>query len=520
MIRSNRLWLAAFLLGWIFDFLFWKQTPGISFFIFVMLCVAGVMFVLINAGLKPDLKALILLAPIVFFAAMSFIRIEEMTSFINVVFTLLSLSILTMTYLGGRWLSYSAADYVRGWFEIAASVIIRPIAHSLEARKDQSDTGAGSKIPWAIMRGILFAIPVIAIFAALLSEADLIFAQRLEAITDLLRLENLPEYIFRFVYICVIGYALAGVTLHASAKSKDENLLGIEKPIVPAFFGFTEASIILGSVIALFTLFVTIQFQYFFGGQTNINLEGYTYSEYARRGFGELVTVAFFSLLLFLGISTIVKRENEAQHKVFSGLGAALIALVMIMLYSALQRLWLYEAAYGFSRLRTYTHVFIIWLALLLIAAAALDFMRKQRAFALAMLIALIGFGASLNILNVDGFIVRENVERAVIGFELDSAYLATLSADAIPALADAYADPKLSADFKDRIGAALVCQAHRDRDRSDAFQSFHFSAWKADQTFLQLDKELKQYTYSAAEWTPKVTTPLGEVYECYTYID
>ena len=135
---------------------------------------------------------------------------------------------------------------------------------------------------------------------------------------------------------------------------------------MPPFLGFTEATVVLGAVNLLFISFVFIQFQYFFGGQTNISVEGYTYAEYARKGFGELVAVAFFSLLLFLRLSAVVKRENVIQRWTLSGLGLLLVALVGVMLYSAFQRLVLYEAAYGFTRLRAYTHVFMIWLGVLL----------------------------------------------------------------------------------------------------------------------------------------------------------
>ncbi len=42
-----------------------------------------------------------------------------------------------------------------------------------------------------------------------------------------------------------------------------------------------------------------LQFTYLFGGTDNINVEGFTYSEYAVRGFFELVAVAVISLILF-----------------------------------------------------------------------------------------------------------------------------------------------------------------------------------------------------------------------------
>ena len=34
-IKPNRLWITVLLLGWLFDFLFWKHAPGISFAIYV-----------------------------------------------------------------------------------------------------------------------------------------------------------------------------------------------------------------------------------------------------------------------------------------------------------------------------------------------------------------------------------------------------------------------------------------------------------------------------------------------------
>ena len=67
---------------------------------------------------------------------------------------------------------------------------------------------------------------------------------------------------------------LAGVFLHAALHSKDEKLLGEEKPLISQFLGFTETAIVLGSVIILFTAFVVVQFKYFFGGQANLGVGG------------------------------------------------------------------------------------------------------------------------------------------------------------------------------------------------------------------------------------------------------
>ncbi len=38
---SNLLWVTVIVLGWLFDFLFWKQSSGINFAIFTVLCLVG-----------------------------------------------------------------------------------------------------------------------------------------------------------------------------------------------------------------------------------------------------------------------------------------------------------------------------------------------------------------------------------------------------------------------------------------------------------------------------------------------
>jgi hypothetical protein len=268
--------------------------------------------------------------------------------------------------------------------------------------------------------------------------------------------------------------------------------------------------------VTLFALFVVIQFQYFFGGGANIGVQGYTYSEYARRGFGELVAVACCSLLLFLGLSAIVNRQNNAQRRAFSGLGIGMVVLVGVMLDSAFQRLQLYEAAYGFSRLRMYTDIFMIWLGVLLVAVVLLDLLRRERLFPLAALLAAIGFAATLALVNVDASIVRQNVARAPQGQGLDVAYLAMLSNDSVPALAAAYEFTVLPGLTRDAIGAVLVCRLHSvSQPTGGDWRSFNLSAWWADQAVAGLRNRLDLYQVTQDQGVLKILTPGSIYYEC-----
>ena len=519
MLNSKRLWITTILLGIAFDLLFWEKTPGISFAIFIALVLFSGIRVLADDGIRPNKRALWLLLPIGFFAAMTFIRAEPMTTFLNYSLTLVFMAFFAITFLGGRWLDYSLSDYVAGMFRLMGSSLGGGLSFITETRKkreqDEVESGAKKFIP--ILRGLLIALPIVAIFASLLSSADLIFAQRMESFIELFRLENLPEYVFRGIYILIIAYILIGVLRYAARKSRDEKLIGEEKPMLAPFLGFTEASIVLGSVLLLFAAFVMVQFQYFFGGQANINIEGYTFSEYARQGFGELVTVAIFSLFLFLGLSSLTRR-TEKERKIFSGLGITLVLLVLVMLVSAFQRLTLYETVYGFSRLRTYPHVFMVWLGALLITVVALEIMRKQRAFAPALAFAIIGFAATLNLLNVDAFIVRQNVLRSAGDAKLDIAYLASLSDDAVPALTKMLDESSVSPMTREAVSASLICHWYQNESRFNEtypWQSFHLSHWAAFQTYTAINP-VEGYTINDDDWQLRVTSPTGIEFDCY----
>jgi hypothetical protein len=203
------------------------------------------------------------------------------------------------------------------------------------------------------------------------------------------------------------------------------------------FLGFTESTTILVLVNLLFLSFVIVQFRYLFGGASNVDLSGYSYADYARRGFFELLAVSILSLGLILGLEAITWRESKTQFRSYNLLSSILIILVVLMLISAFQRMRLYEAAFGYTQFRLYVYVFIVWLGLFLFWFL-LGMWRRPERFALGAIIVAMGFLVTLNVISPDAFIVRQNIARFRAGGELDAAYLESLSADAVPAMVEA----------------------------------------------------------------------------------
>jgi hypothetical protein len=512
--HTNRIWIVSLIVAWALDLMFWKKEPGISLPIAVILILAGGLLLARWQGVRPAKTSYLLLIPILFFAVMLAVRQEPGTTMTNLMLGAGGMAVLAVTLLGGKWVWYSLTDYIVKFFQLAFGMLLNGLRllfgkHTrigeteADAEKETEtepapepaapQPGGWRTYGMPVLRGVLLAVPVIALLAALLASADPIFSAGLQSVLDVFKLENLGEYIFRAFYILLFGYIFLGAYVHALVESRDEKLIGVDKPWLTPFLGIVEAGVILGAVDLLFATFVGVQFWYFFGGTANINLEGFTYAEYARRGFGELVSVSVISLLLFLGLSSITRREGSGQRCIFGGLGIALVSLVMVMLVSAFQRLILYETAYGFSTLRTYTHIFMIWLGLLLFATIVIEIIQRQRAFALMAVIAMVGFGLTLNILNVDALIVRQNVRLAQTGHPLDMNYLRTLTNDAVPQMVEEYTRADLSTAIKERLGVALACKAsaYEDLTYRPLWVSYHLSEARAVQSLQTVSNQL-----------------------------
>jgi hypothetical protein len=522
--------LIALLLGFAVEILFDGHAMGINFPIWAALSAAGLLAATVFEEVKPSRTEGLLAIPILFFSIMAAVRREELSVFLAVVFTLLCFGIWVRTFRPGRFLRFGWLDLIVSWILVPVEAVLRPWRTAAAAWRRAVGEGGARNRGWALLRGVLLALPVIAVFTALLAAADLVFGDLVEEIIKWLNIELLLEWFGRSLVILLSGLFSLGALVSALREREVDSLLGEETPLIKRFVGFTETTIVLGAVDLLFLFFVIVQFRYFFGGQANISAAGYTYSEYARRGFGELVTVAVLALGLIMSLGYYGKREESGQERVFNGLSTALVALLGVMLLSAFLRLQLYETAYGFTRLRTYTHFFIFWLALGLAVFLVLLYRRELRRFAPAVFLGSMGFAATLNVINVDGFVAQRNIQRFMRGGafetaegrsypEVDLGYLLSLSADVMPALAR-FAD-EAPPVVQDELLSEIACRVSEGFHmyNRDSWQSYHFSLATSDRVLDDLADELKLYSVEwDGEWGGMIATGPHGTYECRGY--
>jgi hypothetical protein len=294
------------------------------------------------------------------------------------------------------------------------------------------------------IRGIVMAIPVLLIFIALLSSADLVFGKYVH---DLMLFHLNPDIVAHVTKVTLVCFVFLGVYSFSFKHRQVKE----HHPSAVRHVGIIESSIVLAAVATLFLAFLIVQVTYLFGGEANITTQGFTYAEYARRGFFELLFVAVLTFFLVWGAEKHTSLQDRRHSILFKSLSSIVIAETLVIMISSFMRLSLYEEAYGFTTLRLYSHVFTVWLAcILLLLLHKIYVVRNNQIFMTQVFISMIIFLVGMNVCNPDALIARKNIALAEHSVEmLDAYYLVdNLSDDAIPAIVHAYNAPHRVSNF------------------------------------------------------------------------
>jgi Domain of unknown function (DUF4173) len=300
-----------------------------------------------------------------------------------------------------------------------------------------------------LVRGLLLTLPLLLVFGLMLRSADAAFATLLTRFFSWNIDQSFWWWLFRFGLITglVIGllrfFVLGQIQLNTT----------------PSFqLGKTELVMALSGLNLLFTAFIIIQFGYFFGGQTQITaLTGLTYADYARRGFNELLNVVVFAFPVLI-CALYFSQTNSRINQIVRILSSVTLVFMGVMLYSAWQRLQLYQQAYGLTEIRFYTSVLLIWLAIMIVFYALTALQKRYSSFVMGTLISVFATVIVLNIINPNAIIVQTNLARANAEQDFDIEYALQLGADAIPSLMNVKSEllrPKLEKALKSRWGVS-----------------------------------------------------------------
>jgi uncharacterized protein DUF4153 len=476
-IRSaGRVVAVAALLGIVGQLLFFDVGLGVNLPVAIgLLLVAGW---LVRRRTPSLLSLEAWLAPgALLFAAFAALRADPVIESLDLL-TSLALAVGWLAALGGLqvvtrpfWSLVALGLRAMGWAAVGA------IPALAGARDGLPSIGGfrrrlGTALP--VVRGLAIAVPIVLVFIALFSAADAVFARVIGDMFNLdLGLGDLPG---RLILAVALGWVAAGALAFAAAERDVDEVPNGRSDGWKV--GTTEAITVLSAVAAVFLLFVVLQGAYLFGGRDTMRASGIGYAEYARRGFFELVAVAF------LAGGLVIAAERVARHRtrLLVAMAMALVVLTGVVIASSALRLRLYQEAYGWTELRFYVLATIVLLAvgaITLLAALATD---RVRWVGHVMIGSALAIGLVLNLIGPVRFISEQNVARVLVPglvpaggrSGLDELYAISLGDDAIPSLVRAL--PVLEEGDASYLAGALGRRLDelRGEDGLDAWQAWN----------------------------------------------
>lgn len=286
-----------------------------------------------------------------------------------------------------------------------------------------------------VIIGVTISLPLLLLVILLLCSADIVFYQFVSSIDwkmgDVFGI-TITFFIAFFAAYCGFRYLGKG-TLNTIQKQKS-----LLEPLI--------AETILALLSIVYVFFCGIQMVYLFYGKMQLP-DGYTYAEYAREGFFQLLFVCILNVILVLAV--LSKFEKRTCIKV---LLTVISCCTYIMVASSAFRMSLYVQNYQLTFLRILVFWGLAVIALFLVGILIQIFKEDFPLFRYGMVMFAVCYLA-LSFGKPDYWIATYNLNAAEHsqGEKVDFWYLEGLSTDAAPAIAEymeEYMSPQNESDW------------------------------------------------------------------------
>ena len=468
--------LFGLIVGLAFDFLFYNKTLGISYPIFIVLLFIVFFLNIKISNVSVNKKAWILAVPIFLLSTTFWLysnMVLKVLNYLIIPVLMIVLSILISGINKANWPDLRfIADIIKRIF-VPFGSIHKPFTTFFEMvglnTKDNKKT-----IALKILAGVVISIPILIIIILLLSSADIVFKNLFTNIP----FEKIIKHVavkHTLIVLVVSVYTFSFIFSIFKAKKQNEKKM-YDKIKWKLFLDPTVLLTVLSLLNIVYIIFAVIQFAYLFGGNSFVHPSSFTYAEYARRGFFELIVVAIINFGILLFSITFVKKESRKANVVINAFLSAIVVFTFVLLVSAFYRMVLYETAYGYTYLRIFVQTFMILLFIIFIINLVYIWYRRFPIIKSYILCSLIIY-IILNFANVDVIIAKNNISRYYSTGEIDIYYLPELSYDAIPEMTKL-----LDSDDKEIVNA-VNDYFEREKEILEGqgqWQSYNFSKIKA----------------------------------------
>ncbi len=266
----------------------------------------------------------------------------------------------------------------------------------ITARSLFSDDKNGRKIFSKILIGIAASLPVLLVVIPLLMASDEAFSGLIKIFGDNVFVLILKMILGLIIAIMLISFCLT-LKNNGIAEPAELNLKKTDKTVLISF---------LSSISVCYILYLVSQLAYFFSAFKGLlpNDYSFTLATYARRGFFEMCVIAVINFGLIF-CTHLFAKENNIISKI---LNVFICVFTLIIIATAISKMFLYIENFGMTKLRIITTAFMIFLSIMFIALLIKIFVSKiiivKFGIALAGLFLIV-----LGLFNINSFIGEYN---------------------------------------------------------------------------------------------------------------
>ncbi|MBQ9140173.1 MAG: DUF4173 domain-containing protein [Lachnospiraceae bacterium] len=432
--------ISTFLYACLYAFCMYRNESGVAFSFFVAGSLVYICFCLSKLGITWKKDNGFYMISMVLLSVSTFCTDDERIIFFNKlgVFLLTISMLLSIVYDTKKWNLGKYLSAICGSCMLALGQLGTPLADAVWYCKNKLDK-KNSKYLYVLV-GLVITIPLFVVVFLLLTSADVVFRDMADSLLDgfdfgdIVAVAWMTCLMFFACYCMLVQFCKKTLKEEVTDQRRGEPLIAI--PVV------TVLSL-------LYLVFSGVQILYLFVGNMELPA-GYTYAEYAREGFFQLLTVGILNLIIVLVCLYYFKA-----HKLLKIVLTIMSACTFIMLASSAMRMIIYIQYYYMTFLR----ILVLWslAVLFLIFAGVLIYTHKESfpLFRYSMVIVTC-FYLILSFGHPDYWIAKVNVESMqenrsdfFKGEAYDDyRYLATLNADAAPVLLKLLDDRKYDLNY------------------------------------------------------------------------
>lgn len=382
--------------------LFWKQDFGISVLLFTI-PIIWITTKLLKGNIK-NKKALLISIPIIVLSSTYFI-------FDNLTFYLINIVLIPILYL--IMIIWAISDFqIKSIIYKIILMIFEPLNYIGDVIKTvlkefnpkEKDEQIGEKKEKNnIFKAVCFTGIIALIVIGLLCSADNEFAKIFSTIFKDINIFNVSELTGRIIIIIIAFFYFAGFFMNM--LDKENGLKEFEKDEKAEKKESYTIRMMITVLNLVYLVFCFTQIKVLF---TEQNIK---YSEFARKGFFQLMIVSLINIVMILKANNKNLKETEKQEKYKKTMCIVMVIFTLIIIISAFARMTLYQQNYGYTRLRILVDYTLITEIILLIPTI-IYILKNKIDLIKTYFVIIITMYCLVNFINIDKIIMKNNFNR------------------------------------------------------------------------------------------------------------